>query len=260
MITKNQTKYYSSLKNKKFRDNSQSFLAEGEKTVHEFLSEKKGRLNLKTLIATESFLESRESLLQNIEIIVASEKELKKISSLSTPNKAILEIEKPDTSIRKTEIQNELSLFYEDIRDPGNLGTIIRTADWFGIKNIICSHHSVDFFNPKVIQSTMGAINRVKVFTSDPFDLTERSEEWKTKLSFTGTILSGKDIYTSDLPQPGIIFFGNESRGLTPGLIKKMDLLVSIPGAVSRGTESLNVAISTAIVCSEYRRKNPYSK
>ena len=260
MITKNQIKYYSSLRNKKFREKYKRFLAEGEKIVHELLTEKNGRLNMRTILATEKFLNNTKLDLQTIEVIKTTKKELDRISNLSTPSDVILEIETPELTLEMENLEHELSLYYEDIRDPGNLGTIIRTADWFGIKNIICSPESVDFFNPKVIQSTMGSINRINLYSIHADELIDRIKEKRIDLPLTGTVLSGQILFETELFDKGIIFFGNESKGLNEMLIKRMDKLITIPGAVDSGADSLNIGISTGIIGAEIVRQQNYSK
>ena len=150
--------------------------------------------------------------------------------------------------------------FYEGISDPGNLGTIIRTADWFGIDEIFCSEGSVDPFNPKVIQSSMGSFSRVRVHQVDRNDFLNELKQIAGRLPKIATVLNGDNIYTSDLPSPAMIFFGNESRGLSKEIIREADLKLTIPAIHQSGAESLNIGISTGIICAEFRRRNNYSK
>jgi TrmH family RNA methyltransferase len=264
MISNNQIKLFSSLRNKKFREIHHKFLAEGEKIVLDILKSPTRIFRIHSLIATSEFLKSRESnTFQNIpEILEVNEASLEKISSLSTPNKAILVCGIPDYSPHYKNISEGLSLFLDDIRDPGNLGTIMRTADWFGIHHIFCSRESVDVYNPKVVQSTMGALCRVKVFYSETSAMLA---EFRKMDSFPiiGTLLEGENIYTTKLPSRGIIVLGNESRGISELLQSELTLKLTIPSQGDRtgSSESLNVASAAAIVIAEFRRQlADYSK
>lgn len=258
MISNNQIKTYSSLRNKKYRESNRMFLAEGEKIVIDILSAKSRLFKIHSLIAGPGFISSiSQKLLKEIpEILESSEANIEKISSLSTPNKAILVCELPTYNPDFKEIAGGLSLFLDDIRDPGNLGTIMRTADWFGIHHIFCSRESVDVYNPKVVQSTMGAICRVKVYYSE----TESFLSEISKLDsypLIGTVLEGENIYKSQIPNKGVIVMGNESKGISPSLLKNLDYKLTIPKAVSgfEVSESLNVATAAAIVMAEFRRR-----
>jgi TrmH family RNA methyltransferase len=257
MLSNNQLKYYSSLKQKKFRQLYGRFLAEGDKIVIDILNSSDSFLNIVSLLCTKSF-KINHNIPKEIQIYILSEKELGRISALKSPNQAILEIEIPTYDPDFRIIKNNLSLFYEDIRDPGNLGTIIRTADWFGIQNIFCSHESVDLFNPKTIQSSMGSFARVKVHYIEPHELILKISDFPD-YSLTATLLNGDIIYESELASKGMIFFGNESKGLSKDISEKCDLKFTIPNFENSLVESLNLAISTGIICSEFRRKN-YSK
>jgi RNA methyltransferase, TrmH family len=259
MISNNQIKLYSSLRNKKYREIHHKFLAEGEKTVLDILKSPKRIFKIERLIATSEFLKFiTGSILHDIpEVIEVSQAVLEKITSLSTPNKAILVCEIPEYSADFNKISTGLSLFLDDISDPGNLGTIMRTADWFGIYNIFCSKYSVDVYNPKVVQSTMGSLSRVKIYYYDiPFFIREIRKIQSVPL--IGTVLDGENIYTCDLPENGVIVMGNESRGISENLKLSLNYKLTIPSKsdLSVCSESLNVATAAAIVMAEFRRKH----
>lgn len=260
MLSKNRLTYYSSLKNKKFRDFHGSFLAEGEKIAIQLLEEPQAFLHPISLIANKKFLDGISRFPEGLTVFEASEAELHKISSFETPNMAIVELEIPVFQLRLDLITTKISLFLEGIGDPGNFGTIIRTADWFGIDDIFCSEGSVDPFNPKVIQSSMGSFARVKVHHVERNNFLSELKELPVHLPIIATVLNGENIYTTELPSPAIIFFGNESRGLSEEVIREADLKLTIPAISQSGIESLNIGISTGIVCSEFRRRTIYSK
>ncbi len=253
MLSKSQIKYYSSLKQKKFRDRYGYFLAEGEKISTEFLKNGSNFLKIKSIIALGEFLNKIE-LPDGIKVIEADKDELGKISSLENPNLAILELEIPKQEINYPELRAQFSLFLEEIADPGNLGTIIRTADWFGIKDIFCSEGSVDPFNPKVIQASMGSFARVRVISINFIEFMKGLGSLPYPLPKIATVLDGKSIYQTRLPGEGIVFFGNESRGLSEGIIRESDLKVSIPPDNGSGAESLNVGVAVGVFCSVIKR------
>jgi TrmH family RNA methyltransferase len=264
MITSNQIKLYSSLRNKKYREIHHIFLAEGEKIVLDILKSPSRIFRIQSLIATSEFLKAKvKNTFQEIPVILeVNPAVMKKISSLSTPNKAILVCEISNYLPDFNEISGCLSLFLDDIRDPGNLGTIIRTADWFGIHHIFCSRESVDVYNPKVVQSTMGALCRVKVYYLEASVLLQEIRKIES-FPLIGTLLEGDNIYTSMLPSRGIIVMGNESRGISEKLRAELDARLIIPsqGNSSGSSESLNVASAAAIVMAEFsRRQMVYSK
>jgi TrmH family RNA methyltransferase len=264
MISNNQIKIYSSLRNRKYREIHKLFLAEGEKIVLDILKSPSLLFKTQSLIATPEFLNSQKGnpMLKGLEILETTEAILQKISSLSTPNKAILVCEMPGYTPDFREISGDLSLFLDDIRDPGNLGTIMRTADWFGIHHIFCTPESVDVYNPKVVQSTMGALCRVKVYYIETGELLKEISKIES-FQLIGTLLEGENIYNSFLPVSGMIVLGNESRGISELIKSRLDLKLTIPSAGNRsaGSESLNVASAAAIVIAEFRRRHAvYSK
>jgi len=264
MISNNQIKLFSSLRNKKYREIHHKFLAEGEKIVLEILHSSSRIFDIQCLIATNEFIKVHGSeVLKNVqEIYEVSAAVLDKISSLNTPNQAILVCGIPDHSPDFPEISEGISLFLDDIRDPGNLGTIMRTADWFGIRHIFCTRESVDVFNPKVVQSTMGSLCRVKVYYIETSALLKEVRKIES-FPLIGTVLDGDNIYTSLLPSRGIIVLGNESQGISQKLKEALNfrLLIQSYGNNSETSESLNVASAAAIVIAEFRRRQQvYSK
>jgi TrmH family RNA methyltransferase len=242
MVSKNQIKLITSLVQKKFRKEHQLFIAEGEKVIHELLQ---SDFELKNLYCTKPMF---SRILEPIKTIV-SDADLKKISALITANDCLGVFRIPN----QKEIANSgLILVLDDIRDPGNLGTIIRLCDWFGINQIICSDQTVDIYNPKVIQATMGSISRVNV---NYVNLEDYLSE--TKLTIFGTFMDGENIYQKQLPQNGIIVLGNEANGISETIKKLVTQKIAIPRFGNMQlTESLNVATAAAIILSEFRRNN----
>lgn len=254
MLSKNKAKYIISLQKKKTRDEENIFVIEGDKLVKEFLN---ARQNLRILAAKAEFINSLPeellSLAEEVEII--SYDELKQLSSLKTPHNALAVVVKPDPVSDTGEIFDELSALLDCVQDPGNLGTIIRAAAWFGIKTIVCSKDSVDVYNPKVIQASMGAILHVNVHYADLKEFL--GEAINRKLPVYGTVLDGKSIYDHKLGPKGIILLGNESKGISDDLIPYITDKIFIPGTGTSkpGIESLNVSMAASIVFSEFLRR-----
>ncbi len=258
MISSARSKLLRSLQHKKFRDQHRLFVVEGEKMVGELIDQNQvQRFKLKEIYATSEWNSENSLRLQSsqAEVQEANLAEIKKISGLVSPQPVLALVSMPDSPPEMEELIHHPVLAFESIRDPGNLGTIIRTADWFGIKHIVCSPDSTDVFNPKVIQSTMGAFARVEVFYHDLQALLE-SPLMKQKAVY-GTFLEGKNIYNTKLQAAPLILFGNESKGLSPNLDSYIQLKISIPSfsETGQGSESLNVASSVAVICSEIKRK-----
>lgn len=240
MITKNQIKLISSLQQKKQRLVHNLFFAEGVKVIQELLN---SDFELEQLYVTEDVFEDIEISKKTM----ISDSDLKKISALATPNNCLAVLRIPAS---KTISEKGLIVALDDIRDPGNLGTIIRLCDWFGIEQLICSKETVEIYNPKVVQATMGSISRVTINYVDLDDFITKS-----KLTVFGTFMDGNNIYKEQLPGEGIIVMGNEANGISKSLEKLIKKRLSIPrfGNLQQ-TESLNVATATAIVLSEFRR------
>ena len=240
MLSKNQIKLITSLHLKKYRFSCQMFFAEGIKGIQELLD---SNFELVNLYTTQNDFDE-VSLDKKVVII---ESELKKITALATPN-TCLAVFKIPTEIKIT--ASGLILALDSVRDPGNLGTILRLCDWFGINQIICSKETVDIYNPKVVKATMGSLARVNV---NYIDL--ETFITQTQLPIFGTFMDGDSIYKTNLPQEGIIVMGNEANGISTSIEKLIKNRLSIPrfGTLQK-TESLNVATATAIVLSEFRR------
>ena len=241
MLSKNQIKFITSLQQKKYRFANQMFFAEGIKVIEELLE---SNFQLEHLYTTENNNFGGVAL-ENKTLI--SEADLKKITALATPNNCLAVFKFTQA---KPINENGLIVALDTIRDPGNLGTILRLCDWFGIEQIICSNDTVDIYNPKVIQATMGSIARVNVSYIDLESYISQSN-----LAVFGTFMDGENIYKSDLPQRGILIMGNEANGISAEIEKLVKHRLSIPrfGSIQK-TESLNVATATAIVLSEFRR------
>lgn len=240
MVSKNQIKLITSLQQKKYRKQEQLFFAEGVKVVEELLQ---SNFELQDLFTTkEDFLSVSKNKVHAI-----SEAELKKISALSTPNTCLAVFKIPKT---KEILQNGLIVALDDVRDPGNLGTIIRLCDWFGVETLFCSEESVDVYNPKVVQATMGSISRVNVVYGNLESFLKTTE-----LPIFGTFMDGKNIYQEQLPNEGLVIMGNEANGISTSIEKLVSQRIAIPRFGNlQLTESLNVATATAIILSEFKR------
>ncbi|HLT51970.1 MAG TPA: RNA methyltransferase [Arenibacter sp.] len=239
MVVKSQIKLIKSLQQKKYRVRNRMFVVEGIKTVGELL---KSPLRAYMVYATEaSNLEGNGG---NIEMV--SESDLKKMSGLATPNKVlgVFHIPRPEPID-----YSDWVIALDDVRDPGNLGTIIRLCDWFGIRHLICSLNSVDCYNPKTLQATMGSIGRVNIVYGD---LQTVLEEAPTAVY--GTFMDGAPVYGMPLPKAGILLMGNEANGISEGIGAMVHKRVGVPQFGAATTESLNVATATAILLSEVRR------
>lgn len=240
MVSKNQIKLITSLQQKKYRKQEQLFFAEGVKVVQELLN---SNFELQDLFTTkQDFLTVSKNKVHAI-----SEAELKKISALTTPNTCLAVFKIPKA---KEMIEKGLIVVLDDVRDPGNLGTIIRLCDWFGIETLFCTEESVDIYNPKVVQATMGSISRVNVVYGNLESFLSQ-----TKLPVFGTFMDGKNIYQEKLPKEGVIIMGNEANGISPSVEKLVSERIAIPRFGNlQVTESLNVATATAIILSEFKR------
>ncbi|HAF30806.1 MAG TPA: RNA methyltransferase [Bacteroidales bacterium] len=263
MLSKNKIKFINSIKKRKYRDIHQCFFAEGEKLVDELLN---SNVQTTDIYATADWINSNQQKIKiqpEIEVCEISEAELNKISSLSTPNKVFAIAKQQKYKYELKEIHQELNLFLENIKDPGNLGTILRIADWFGIKNLFCTNESVDMYNPKVVQATMGAIFRTKVHYVESKEFISELNKLEN-FNIYGTFLEGNNIYSETLSENGLIIMGSESHGISKELSSIINQKLFIPNYPldSESSESLNISVATAIVCSEFRRriKQDYSK
>ena len=253
MLSKNQIKLINALKIKKFREQYCLFVIEGTKAVAEILQSSytiRSIYGKKTWFERNNYILSERKELQH-NIFIISDTEMTKISSFTTPNEVLLIAEIPENKFNVQDLEDELVLMLDEVKDPGNLGTIIRVADWFGIKNIVCSTNSVDAFNPKVVQSTMGSITRVKVYYEELLAVLKTNKQ-KSELPVFGALLNGENIYKAEFQTKGIILLGNESKGISAELLPFITRKITIPSY--GGAESLNVSIAAAIICSEFRR------
>jgi len=249
MISKNKIRFIRSLEKKKFRNESGCFLAEGNKLVADSLP----FFECECLIAKSSWLAMQGDVRTN-ELIIAEEDDIEKVSLLKTPQDVLAVFRQPCHTLDNETLRNELSLVLDGIQDPGNFGTIIRLADWFGIRRLICSPDTADVYNPKTVQATMGAIARVRVFY---VTLSEWLDNVKD-ISVYGAFLEGKNIYAETLSSSGLIVMGNEGNGISRSVEERITQKLYIPNypPEAETTESLNVAAATAIVCSEFRRRH----
>ena len=253
MVSKSKMNFIISLQKKKVREEERLFVIEGDKLVKEFLMAK---MPVRILIAKPEFLNSLSLFhKQGVGVIIpASYDDLKKISSLKTPHNALAVIEMPDIKMDTDNLKKELSVALDCVQDPGNLGTIIRAAAWFGIRNIYCSENCVDVYNPKVIQSSMGAILHVNVFYTDLHKFLESASGNKIKIF--GALIKGESIYSHKLGNYGIILLGNESKGISEELLPYITDKIMIPkiSEATSGIDSLNVSMAASVIFSEFTR------
>jgi len=269
MISKARIKWIKSLEMRKYRLQQNAFVAEGPKLVGELLDVCQAshqKLDVCQdahqdapystplyLAATKDWLSQNLHLINNIkEVDEVSKQELERASLLRTPQNVLAVFPIPKEKLQLSSLENQLVLALDGVQDPGNLGTILRIADWFGIHHVLCSEGTADVYNPKCVQSCMGALARVKVsYCNLPEVLKE------TKMPVYGTFLDGKDIYNEELSQDGIIVMGNEGNGISEEVGKLVNRRLYVPNFPkgSSTTESLNVAVCTGIVCAEFRRR-----
>ena len=246
MITKNQIKYINSLQQKKFRVEHQSCVVEGAKSVLELL---KANFEIELLFVTDDFFREHEAIFQTLSIqpeIVKSE-ELEKAGSFSSNNAALALVKTKENGELLVD-EKEFALILDDIRDPGNLGTIIRVADWYGITKIICSPSTVDFYNPKVINATMGSFTRVSLYYVDLENFIKNQQ-----VNIYGTLLDAENIHHTRFSDSGYIVIGNEANGISEKVTKLITHKITIPRF--GGAESLNAGIATAVVLDNVFRK-----
>jgi len=247
MISKSQISFIKSLHQKKIRKDHGLFIVEGLKSLSEFIH---SEYTVDSIFYTESLMPKLGNLSQNIKLTEISVAELLKISSLNSPQQCLALIKIPQHNVLTSKmLKGSFTLALDGIQDPGNLGTIIRTADWFGIKQIICSEDTVDVFNSKVVQATMGSLSRVRLTYTDLATFLKATE-----LPVFGALLDGNSIYETDFRAEGIIVLGNEGNGIR----QEISDLICHPVTIPRfgQAESLNVAISASIFCSEIRRNS----
>ena len=248
MLSKNKIKYIRSLDLKKNRKEERAFVAEGHKLVGDLL----GHFVCRLLVATRSWLDKNPNVKAQ-EIIEVTQEELTRASLQKTPQDVLAIFEQPAYEMQPDVVSRSLCLALDDVQDPGNLGTIIRVADWFGIEDIFCSLGTVDVYNPKTIQATMGALARVKLHYCDlPSFITSLKG-----IPVYGTFLDGDNMYEKELTPHGLIVMGNEGNGVSAEVANLVNERLYIPNYPPQRetSESLNVAMATGIICAEFRRR-----
>jgi len=239
-------KIVNSLSMKKHRDKEGLFVAEGTKCVRDTWQ----GFDCRWLIATRAWYDQFGVAEYYDKMVFATRSQLAKISQFSTPSEVIAVYEKPNDTIDWERVRKNLNIVLDNIQDPGNLGTIIRLADWFGVRDIFASQGTVDVFNHKVVQATMGAIARVKVHYSDLRDVFDAEPE----MPIYGTFLDGENIYQAKLGKKGFVVFGNEGQGISSEISNRSTHRLLIPKSKTAHSESLNVGIAAAITMSEFFR------
>ena len=249
MISKSKIKLIHSLEQKKFRDETGMFVADGTKLVLELVSAFRCTL----LVATPGWIIENKNVRAD-EIIQVETGEFNKISNQKSPQGVLAVFAKPGFTWEMEELNQKLILALDDVQDPGNLGTIVRIADWFGITDVFCSEHSADAYNPKTVQATMGALARVRVHS---VNLVEFLKSCPPELPVYGTFMNGENIYNRQITQHGIIVMGNEGNGISPQIERLVTTRLLIPNYPMGNptSESLNVSVATALACAEFRRR-----
>lgn len=248
MISKATIKKIHALDMRKFRRNERLFVAEGPKLVDELCATMKPVY----IAALPEWISENADIVADAEYDVVTPDELQRASLQKNPQQVIALFPIPEHKLCAEQLKDELALMLDGVQDPGNLGTIARIADWFGIRNIICSTDTADIYNPKAVQATMGALARVKFHYTDLLQLLSQYDG-----PVFGTFLDGENIYGQELSANGIIVMGNEGKGISQGVGEMINRRLYIPNypAGTQTTESLNVAIATSIVCAEFRRR-----
>ncbi len=244
-MTKAEIQLVRALADKRGRAEHGLFLAEGEKLIGELRA---SHLRVRRIYALEGIFAGEE-------VEVVTPRDMERLSQLKTPSNSLALVEIPHYRLKTADLRGQLTLALDEVQNPGNVGTIIRLADWFGIRDILCSEGTADCFNPKVVQATMGAILRVRVHYTPLAPLL--AEAAAGGIPVYGTFLEGENIYTEELSPTGIVVMGNEGRGVTEAVARSVTRKLFIPPwpAGRRGSESLNVAMATGIVCAEFRRR-----
>jgi RNA methyltransferase, TrmH family len=247
MLSKSQISLLKSLQHKKERTENGLFLVEGYKSVIEFIN---SPYQMEAVYHTASFDPKMLKLSRKINLSEISVTDIEKVSRLKTPQDIIAVVKIPAwPALTNVQLKQKFSLVLDGIQDPGNMGTIIRTADWFGIGHIICSDDTVDVYNPKVVQASMGSLSRINVHYTNLTTILPQ-----IGLPIFGAMLNGDNIYTTDFGAEGLIVMGNEGNGLRPGVEQLINKAITIPRTGK--AESLNVGIATALFCSEINRKS----
>ena len=251
MLSSSQIKSIKNLQNKKFRREYNLFVAEGPRLVHDITD---SRLEVTDIFFTPAW--SPTTRMEGVRYFQIGSKEMERISGLTTPSEVLALVRIPSHTIEFDALfGDDLTLILDDIQDPGNLGTIIRLADWFGIEKIICTAGTADAYSPKVVQATMGSIARVTLAYYDAANIIAKLSAMDVPVY--GTYLDGESIFRSDLKQNGVIILGNEGNGISKEFEQVVKHRLTIPSFVKhdKGSQSLNVATAAAIVCAEFRRR-----
>ncbi|GAB3647622.1 RNA methyltransferase [Echinicola sediminis] len=247
MISKNTLKFIKSLQQKKFRRQENAFFVEGAKNVTELLQ---SDFEVSHLLYTEKFYASHHQMVDAFEreSFLVNTRALESVGAFKT-NEESLAVAKIKENRPFEVLEGELALALDEVRDPGNLGTIIRIADWYGIKKLILSEHTADFYNPKVLQASMGSFTRVDFHYTDLKEFLSRQKQ-----KVYGAFLEGQNIHKAPLKAEGIILMGNESKGISEELSPLVSHKITIPRFGE--AESLNVAIATAVICDNFKRNH----
>lgn len=252
MLSKHLTNVIQNLEKKKFREKYNLFKVEGEKLVDELLL---SSLKIHSLLASPTWINTHPAVSSQVKLIETDEHEMKNISNFQSPPEVIALAEIPVYTFQETTIRQNLSLVLNGIQDPGNLGTILRVADWFGIQHIFCDQDCANAYNPKCVQASMGAIFRVKTCYTELLPLLEKIKA--KNFPIFGTFLDGENIYQADLGKQGFIIMGNEGKGISETISRQVDYKLTIPTFAHNEfqTESLNVGVATGIILSEFKRR-----
>lgn len=249
MLSRTKIREIRSLEIKKFRDERGLFVAEGNKLVTALLP----AFECEWLIAYSSWIAAQGDIPAKELVAAQGEADMRRVSFLKTPPDVVAVMRKPSCTLHEVDPESELVLALDGVQDPGNLGTIVRLADWFGIRHIVCSRDTADVYSPKTVQATMGALAHVRVHYTDLEAYVARSKN----APVYGAFLCGKNIYEEPLARHGLIVMGNEGQGIRPGIatmIQKRLFIPSYPPSSTGTSESLNVAVAAAVVCAEFRR------
>jgi TrmH family RNA methyltransferase len=252
MISRQKIEYIRSLMHKKGREQLGCFVAEGEKLVLDLL---KTRLELLEIYFTTEDLPGFRQQFPTESATLLSGKEMERISAFKNPSNVLALFRIPEAKKVTRDTFDGINLILDGIQDPGNLGTIVRTADWFGISNVFCSNDCADIYNPKCVQSTMGALARVQMYYLELSELLKQATD--LRIPVYGTFMAGENLYNTELEEKALVILGSEGNGISKDLKKFLTKKISIPSYPegSSELESLNVAISAAIVCAEFRRR-----
>jgi len=250
MLSKNTLKYIQSLKQKKFRQMYNNFVVEGAKMATEIIQHQ--GISIEGIFALDAWITANNSLLTKFDAIlhIISRKDLERISSLKTPNQVLVVCKVPTYKLDLPTINTSLTLFLDDLQNPGNMGSILRIADWYGLPYVFCSKNCVDVYNPKVIQASMGAFLRLKIISTDFSSLTQKCPD----LPSFAAVLEGENVFKANLPKNGLLIIGNEGAGVSTKIKNQATHLIRIPKGKNGGAESLNAAVATGILCAALRQ------